>query len=36
MIGLMGAMLARTIQDFLASGEHRDYLVSLSGVQRTA
>jgi molybdopterin/thiamine biosynthesis adenylyltransferase len=35
MIGLMGAMLARTIQDFLGSGEQRDYLVSLSGVQRT-
>jgi molybdopterin/thiamine biosynthesis adenylyltransferase len=36
MIGLMGAMLARTIQDFLGSGEHRDYLVSLTGVQRTS
>jgi hypothetical protein len=36
MIGLMGAMLARTIQDFLSSGEHRDYLVSLTGVQRTS
>jgi len=35
MIGLMGAMLARTIQDFLGSGERRDYLVSLTGVQRT-
>lgn len=35
MIGLMGAVLARTIQDFLAGGEHRDFLVSLSGVQRT-
>ena len=36
MIGLMGAVLARTIQDFLSSGEHRDYLVSLSSVARTA
>ena len=35
MIGLMGAMLARTIQDFLGSGDKRDYLVSLTGVQRT-
>jgi molybdopterin-synthase adenylyltransferase len=36
MIGLMGAMLARTIQDFLAGGERRDYLVSLTSVQRTS
>jgi hypothetical protein len=36
MIGLVGATLARAIQDFLTSGEHRDFLISLSGVQRTA
>jgi molybdopterin/thiamine biosynthesis adenylyltransferase len=36
MIGLMGAILARAIQDFLARAERRDFLVSLSGVQRTA
>jgi molybdopterin-synthase adenylyltransferase len=36
MIGLMGAMLARTIQDFLASDDRRDYLVSLTSVQRTS
>ena len=35
MIGLVGATLARTIQDFVKSGERRDYLVSLSGVLRT-
>lgn len=35
MIGLVGATLARTIQDFVTSGERRDYLVSLSGVMRT-
>ncbi len=35
MIGLVGATLARTIQDFITSGERRDYLVSLSGVTRT-
>jgi molybdopterin-synthase adenylyltransferase len=35
MIGLVGATLARTIQDFLASGARRDYLISLSGVIRT-
>ena len=35
MIGLMGATLARAIQDFLTSGDQRDFLVSLSGVQRT-
>jgi molybdopterin/thiamine biosynthesis adenylyltransferase len=36
MIGLVGATLARTIQDFLKNGDRRDYLVSLSGVARTA
>lgn len=36
MIGLIGATLARTVQDFLNSGERRDYLISLSAVMRTA
>src|SRR6185503_6810065 len=36
MIGLVGATLARAIQDFAASGAQRDYLISLSGVVRTA
>lgn len=36
MIGLVGAMLARTIQDFLGTTEQRDFLISLSGVVRTA
>jgi hypothetical protein len=36
MIGLVGATLARTIQDFLGSRERRDSLISLSGVMRTA
>lgn len=36
MIGLVGATLARAIQDWLNSGEQRDFFVSLSGVQRTA
>jgi molybdopterin/thiamine biosynthesis adenylyltransferase len=36
MIGLVGATLARAIQDFAKGGERRDYLVSLSGVARTA
>lgn len=36
MIGLVGATLARAIQDFVQSGERRDYMVSLSGVVRTA
>jgi len=35
MIGLVGATLARAIQDFARSGEQRDYLISLSGVTRT-
>jgi len=36
MIGVVGAMLARAIQDFVRSGERRDYMISLSGVTRTA
>jgi hypothetical protein len=36
MISLVGAALARAIQDFVRSGERRDYLISLSGVTRTA
>jgi molybdopterin-synthase adenylyltransferase len=35
MIGLMGAVLARTIQDFIARGDRHDHQVSLSGVMRT-
>ncbi len=34
MIGLVGATLARTIQDFVAAGARHDYLVALSGVTR--
>ena len=36
MIGVLGATLARAIQDFVRSGERRDYMISLSGVTRTA
>jgi molybdopterin/thiamine biosynthesis adenylyltransferase len=36
MIGVVGATLARTIQDFLGGGDRRDFLISLSGVMRTA
>jgi molybdopterin/thiamine biosynthesis adenylyltransferase len=36
MIGLVGATLARAIQDFLCAGERRDYMISLSGIVRTA
>jgi hypothetical protein len=36
MIGLVGATLARAIQDFVRAGDRRDYMVSLSGVVRTA
>jgi molybdopterin-synthase adenylyltransferase len=36
MIGLVGATLARAIQDFTKSGERHDYLISLSGMVRTA
>jgi molybdopterin/thiamine biosynthesis adenylyltransferase len=35
MIGLVGATLARAIQDVLGSGARHDYMVSLSGVTRT-
>ena len=35
MIGLVGATLARAIQDFVKDGSKHDYLVSLSGVTRT-
>ena len=35
MIGLVGATLARTIQDFLKGGARHDYMVSLSGTSRT-
>jgi hypothetical protein len=36
MIGLVGATLARAIQDFVHAGDRRDYMISLSGVVRTA
>jgi hypothetical protein len=36
MIGLVGATLARAIQDFVRSGERHDYMISLSGIVRTA
>ena len=36
LITLAGATLARTIQDFVRSGDRRDYSISLSGVTRTA
>lgn len=36
MIGVLGAVLARTIQDFVARGARHEYLVSLSAVTRTA
>ena len=35
MIGLIGATLARAIQDFVGSAARHDYLVALSGVTRT-
>jgi len=35
MIGLVGATLARAIQDFLATGDRHDYLVSLTGSMQT-
>ena len=34
-IGLIGATLARAIQDFLRTGDRHDYMISLSGVIRT-
>ncbi len=36
MIGLVGATLARAIQDFVRSGARHDYMISLSGIVRTA
>jgi hypothetical protein len=36
MIGLVAATLARAIQDFEKTDERRDYMISLSGVTRTA
>ena len=36
MIGVVAATLARAIQDFVRDGARRDYLISLSGVTRTA
>ncbi len=35
MIGLVGATLARAIQDFVRNGTRHDYSISLSGVTRT-
>ena len=35
MIGLVGATLARTIQDFVGKDARHDYLVAMSGVTRT-
>jgi hypothetical protein len=32
MIAVIGATLARTIQDFVSKGDKRDAMVSLSGV----
>ena len=34
-IGLVGATLARTLQDFVRTGVRFDYMISLSGVTRT-
>jgi hypothetical protein len=36
MIGLVGATLARAIQAFVRSGARHDYMISLSGIVRTA
>jgi molybdopterin-synthase adenylyltransferase len=36
MIGLVGATLARAIQDFVTRAERRDFLISMSSVTRTA
>ena len=36
MIGVIGATLARAIQDFVRGGERRDSMIGLSGVTRTA
>jgi molybdopterin/thiamine biosynthesis adenylyltransferase len=36
LIGVVGSTVARAIQDFVKDGSRHDYLISLSGVQRTA
>lgn len=36
MIGLVGATLARSIQDFMKSGDRHDYLVTLTGSIQTS
>jgi molybdopterin-synthase adenylyltransferase len=36
LIGIVASTLARAVQDFVKDGSMRDYLVSLSGVVRTA
>ena len=36
MIGLVGATLARTIQDFVRNDRRHDYMINLSGVIRTS
>jgi len=36
LIALIGATLARTVQDFVQKGEKRDAMISLSGVMTTA
>ena len=35
MIGLVGATLARSIQDFVLRDERHDYMIATSGVTRT-
>ncbi len=35
LIGLVGATLARAVQDFVRSGDRHDFMISLSGVTRT-
>ena len=35
LIGLVTATLARSVQDFVRTGDRHDYMVSLSGVQQT-
>jgi len=36
LIAVVSATLARTVQDFLATGDKRDAMISLSGVAITA
>jgi hypothetical protein len=36
MIGLVGATLARTIEDFVRKDRRHDYMINLTGVTRTA